>query len=100
MTRLIEDGDAPVCVRKGYHEWRYPRDTSTPARCAACGKFEKFEYPTDTLYSPRSSSSERIGKVVRVGGKSKFKATEVKPLPPLKKDTLSGYGEKRKRYIR
>lgn len=58
------------------------------------------EYPTMTRLSPRGRTREVAGKVMNQGGKRKVKISEPKQFVPLKGDTPSGYGEKRKRYIR
>jgi hypothetical protein len=58
------------------------------------------EYPIDTKFSPRSKTHEYVGGVQSRRGKLKLVLKEIKEYQPLKHDTLSGYGEKRKKYIR
>jgi hypothetical protein len=50
------------------------------------------EYPMYTRFSP-------TGKIENRKGKKKLKATDPKPYQPLKGDTETGKGERRKRYI-
>ena len=58
------------------------------------------EYPSFTKFSPRGKTFEHLGRIESRKGKRKLKAADPKPYVPLKGDTDTGIGERRKRYIR
>jgi hypothetical protein len=58
------------------------------------------EYPSEARFSPHPRKLyEFEGRIVNQKGKRKLVLKEPKPYQPLRKDTASGRGEKRKRYI-
>ncbi len=58
------------------------------------------EYPMYTKYSPNRKTFVNIGHIESRRGKRKLKMEDPKPYQPLKGDTDTGLGERRKRYVR
>lgn len=59
------------------------------------------EYPVGTRFSPKGTTTERLGKIENRRGKRKFKSvTDEKPYVPLRGDGADGRGEARRKYIR
>lgn len=82
--QLQKDGSITIEARKSD---KPHRDTLT-------------EYPVYTKFSPNRKLITNVGKVQSRRGKRKLVAEDPKPYEPLKGDTDTGLGERRKRYIR
>lgn len=63
-------------------------------------KDSERDYPTGTRFSPNPKTTLRFGTVTKAGQRRFFKATNDLPVfTPLRKDTKTGRGERKRRYI-